>query len=310
MKHFLYLFSICALLLAVSCDDDDSGNAPAETKIIEYISTDGLIITPTSPNGFGARLLSNTYQEGLGTMTFGSAVTAIGYRAFFNCTTLQAISIPTRVRDIDEEAFSGCSNLQSVTLPDNVTEIGDGAFAYCDNLGAFASKFATADGRCLVVEGSLEAFAPAGITTYTIPPGVTEIGGGAFEGCKVLTSISLPATVKDIDERAFANCLSLASIDIPAGVSEVSTSTFEGCTALSNVILPASITEIESSSFKGCAALQSIYCAATTPPQLAAATFDDVAAAATIYVPTASVEKYKAAAVWSNYSSKIVGYEF
>ncbi len=308
MKRIFILFSICSLL-AVGCDEDE-GNVPNGADIIEYISTDGLIVTPTSPNGFGARLLSNTYQQGEGTMTFSSTVTAIGYQAFLNCTTLQAVIIPNRVRTINEKAFSGCENLVEVAIPSSLTDVGDSAFAYCDNLGAFFGQMATEDGRCLVVRGSLEAFAPAGITTYTIPPIVDEIGGGAFEGCEALTSISIPATVNEIDERAFAYCLLLASVDIPAGVSEISLSTFEGCTALASILLPASITEIEESAFKGCTALQSIYCAATTPPRIAAATFDNVASDATIYVPTASVEAYKAAAVWSTYSSKIAGYDF
>lgn len=309
MKHFFYLLSFCLLLLSAGCDEDE-GNIPIGTNIIEYLSTDGLIVTPFSPNGFGAPLLSNTYQDGEGTITFSGAVTAIGYQAFLNCSTLRVIIIPNRVRAINAEAFSGCDNLLEVAITGRLTEVGDSAFAYCDNLSTFFSPLATDDGRCLIMRGSLEAFAPAGITTYSIPPIVTEIGGGAFEGCEALTSISIPATVTEIDERAFAYCLLLASIDIPAGISEVSISTFEGCTALTDIILPASITEIEVSAFKGCTALQNIYCAATTPPRIAAATFDDVSATATIYVPTASVEAYKAADVWSTYSSKIVGYDF
>ncbi len=313
MKKIISILSVCSLLFVVGCDDDNPENplnTPAEAKIIEYASTDGQIVTPTSPNGFGARLLSNTYEKGAGTIKFSSAVTAIGYRAFLNCTTLQAIIIPPRVRDIEDSAFSGCDNLLEVTIPSSVSEIGDGAFAYCDNLGGFLGKFATADNRCLIVRGSLEAFAPAGLTTYSVAEGVTEIGGGAFEGCEVLTSIALPSTVNEIDDRAFAYCLALESLIIPSGVSEVNTSTFEGCTALTTVVLPATINEVDALAFKGCSALQSIYCAATTPPRITAGTFDDIASDAVIYVPTAALAAYQSASVWSTYSSKIVGYEF
>lgn len=313
MKKIISILSVCSLLMAVGCDDDNPENplnTPAEAKIIEYASTDGQIVTPTSPNGFGARLLSNTYEKGEGVIKFGSAVTAIGYRAFLNCTTLQAVIIPPRVRDIEELAFSGCDNLLEVTIPSSVTEIGDGAFAYCENLGGFLGKFSTPDNRCLVMRGSLVAFAPAGLTTYTIPDGITEIEGSAFEGCETLTSIALPPTLREIDDRAFANCLTLSSLTIPSGLIEINTSTFEGCTALTTILLPATVKEIDPMAFKGCSALQSIYCAASRPPRIAVGSFDDIAADAVIYVPASAVATYQSAAVWSTYSSKIVGYEF
>lgn len=313
MKKIYFLFTLITSACIVACGDDNTENpfnTPAEAKKIEYISTDGQIITPTSPNGFGARILSNSYTNSLGTIQFGSAVTAIGYSAFSGCTTLQAIKIPNRVRDIEDSAFSGCTNLVEVTIPNNVTEIGDGAFAYCYNLGAFFGKFSTPDNRCLIVGRSLEAFAPAGLTTYSIPDGVVEIGGSAFEGCEVLTNIAIPASVKEIDERAFAKCPALTNITILSGVTEISTSTFEECTALTNIVLPATINEIDALAFKGCTALQSIYCAATTPPRIAAGTFNDIAESAIIYVPTSAVAAYKAASVWSAYASKITGYEF
>ncbi|MBR6759224.1 MAG: hypothetical protein IKM03_02440 [Alistipes sp.] len=77
-----------------------------------------------------------------------------------------------------------------------------------------------------------------------------------------------------------------------------------------SIVLPATINEIDALAFKGCTALQSIYCAATTPPRIAAGTFTDISAAAVIYVPTAAVSAYKAAPSWSSYADRITGYEF
>lgn len=313
MKNLVYILLLTTVVGLTNCSDDTTKNpfdTPAALKRIEYVSTDGQIITPTSPNGFGARILSNKYNGELGTIEFESAVTAIGYRAFTNCTTLRGIIIPEKVRDIEEYSFLGCNNLVEVNIPKNVTEIGDGAFAYCDNLAAFYGKFSSEDNRCLVVNLSVDAFAPAGLTSYTIPYGVREIGGSCFEGCKELTSISLPSTINEIDDRAFAYCLMLESITIPAGVTEISTSTFEGCSALNNVILPGTINEIDALAFRNCNTLQNIYCAATTPPRIAANSFENIAASAVIYVPINSVTTYQNAANWSAYASQIVGYEF
>ena len=271
MKNFIILLIASLSLTCTACSDSDSPSIPiAETILIEYISTDSQIITPTSVNGFGARLVSNTYKDGMGTISFASPVTAIGERAFWNCTTLQAINIPLRVRAINDSAFGGCENLEGITIPASVMDIGDGAFAYCNNLEVFNGKFSTLDGRCLIIGRKLVAFAPDGLTTYNIPDGVIEIAGGAFEGCQSLASVGIPTTVTDIDERAFAYCLSLDNITVPNGVTELDPSTFEGCTTLATVILPASLREIDARVFAGCTALTNIYCRATTPPEILA----------------------------------------
>lgn len=311
MNKLFYISALACMLTVTACSDNDSYSIPIqETIYIDYASTDNNIIEPTSPNGFGARIISNTYNNGIGTIRFGSTVTAIGEKAFYNCSTLRAIALPLRVRSIDDSAFSGCDNLEGITIPASVVDIGDGAFAYCNNLEVFNGRYSTLDGRCLILGRTLVAFAPDGLTTYTIADGVTEIGGSAFEGAQSLASIGIPATVSDIDERAFAYCLSLDNITIPQGVTELDPSTFEGCSSLATVILPASLREIDSQVFKGCTALQDIYCRATTPPEIASGTFDDMLSTAKIYVPSSAVAEYQNANNWNNYASQIEAYDF
>lgn len=48
----------------------------------------------------------------------------------------------------------------------------------------------------------------------------------------------------------------------------------------------------------------------TTPPTLGGRVFEDISSSVKIYVPTQSVDAYKAATNWKNYASKIVGYDF
>lgn len=313
MKQIFRLTLLATISFLVGCDSDNKShplNPPTDIKAIAYTSTDGQIVTPANPNGFGARILSNTYTNSSGTISFGSAVTAIGERAFWQCTTLQSIILPARIRAIDDSAFSGCTSLSEIAIPSSVTTIGNGAFSYCDNLSAFYGNSATLDNRCLVIGSTIKAFAPAGLTTYSVFDGITEIDGSAFEGADNIIGISLPSTITRIDERAFAYCLGLTSITIPSGITEITPSTFEGCSALNSVILPATITEIDTAAFSGCNALQSIYCAATTPPRIALGTFDDIANNATIYVPTSAVATYKSASGWSTYADLITGYDF
>lgn len=70
----------------------------------------------------------------LAKLVIPSGVKYIGDSAFNNCTSLKNITIPDGIQDIDYFSFSGCDSLQSVTLSTSVTEIEDGAFSGCPNL--------------------------------------------------------------------------------------------------------------------------------------------------------------------------------
>ena len=107
--------------------------------------------------------------------------------------------------------FYGCTNLKTIIIPNAVEYISSDSFIGCTNLESFSGKYASADGRCLIVDGELIAFAPAGLTSYTIPNSVTKIGGNAFYGCTSLTSINIPDSVTEISGSAFDGCTNLES---------------------------------------------------------------------------------------------------
>lgn len=86
--------------------------------------------------------------------------------------------------------------------------------------------------------------------------------------------------------------------------SEVGESAFEECESLSSVIIPGNVTIINYLAFSMCTGLNSIICEAITPPTLRENAFNGPNSCP-IYVPTASVDTYKAASVWSNYASRI-----
>ena len=76
-----------------------------------------------------------------------------------------------------------------------------------------------------------------GLTSVVIPSTVTykdktyqviEIGTSAFYGCTGLTSITIPDGVTSIGYRAFYGCTGLTSITIPDGVTSIGSSAFYG----------------------------------------------------------------------------------
>ena len=98
----------------------------------------------------------------------------------------------------------------------------------------------------------------SGLTSLTLPAGITEIGDEAFEYCSGLTSLTLPAGITEISSYAFSSCSGLTSLTLPAGITSIGDDAFYGCSGLTSLNLPAGITTIGSSAFYGCSGLTSL----------------------------------------------------
>ena len=155
------------------------------------------ITLPNSITEIGYKAFAGCEQ--LQTITVPTDVTKIGENAFEDCTSLHSITLPTGIEYIGGRAFRNCVALQSITLPNGIEFIRDGAFEGCTNLKAFHSEYASADGKSLIVNGTLTAFAlGSGITEYVIPDEVTRIGRSTFDGYTLLQSVIIPEGVTEI----------------------------------------------------------------------------------------------------------------
>ncbi len=144
---------------------------------------------------------------------------------------------------------------------------------------------------------------------------ITLIGYQAFLRCNKLTSITIPDSVTSIGDDAFYYCEALTSITIPNSVTEIGESAFYYCHDLKSVTIGNSVTAIGNDAFYWCTKLNVVYCKPTTPPAGGSHMFDYYSngirpLGCTIYVPTESVDAYKAASGWSDYASYIKPYNF
>jgi hypothetical protein len=131
---------------------------------------------------------------------------------------------------------------------------------------------------------------------------VTSIGKDAFSGCQGLTSITIPNGVTTIESLTFYNCSYLTSVTILGNVTSIGNDAFYDCISLTSITIPSSVTSIGNGAFYGCQGLKEIYCEAVTPPDSEGEPFMDLGRSnIMLVVPDGSEELYKAHPIWKDF---------
>lgn len=161
------------------------------------------------------------------------------------------------------------------------------------------------------------SFAPSyGITSVTIPEGITFIGECAFQGCQI-TDLVIPSTVTSIGQEAFKRCYNLTSVTIKGG--SIGYQAFADCSGLTSISLQEGVTSIGDEAFSRCLELKgdlvipstvksigecafdvipvnTVKVFALVPPELGDKAFSPVVS---FYVP--DVKKYQECDGWKDY---------
>lgn len=129
----------------------------------------------------------------------------IGGKAFYQCNSLQEITLPKNLKHIGSYAFNYCNQLKDIILPNEVETIGEHAFEFCYNLSSvqFPPSLKRIEANafyCCISLSSINL------------PGLTSISENTFSGCSNLTEVKLPSTLERIGDNAFSNCDNLNKV--------------------------------------------------------------------------------------------------
>lgn len=129
----------------------------------------------------------------------------IGGNAFYQCYSLQEITLPKNLKHVGNSAFNRCNQLKDITLPSEVETIGEHAFEDCNNLVSIQFPPSLK---------SIESYAFYGCDNLNSInlPGLTSISNGTFYGCSNLKEVKLPSTLERIGNNAFENCINLTKV--------------------------------------------------------------------------------------------------
>lgn len=124
--------------------------------------------------------------------------------------------------------------------------------------------------------------------------------------CYGLASITISDSVTSIGSYAFNSCNNLTAFTIPDSVTSIGASVFSYCYGLVSITIPDSVTNIDINVFNGCYSMSEYHFKPTTPPTLASSNvFNNIPSDCIIYVPQGSLNAYKTATNWSQFSSKM-----
>ncbi len=178
---------------------------------------------------------------------------------------ITSCEINSNTKIIVSGAFWDCDSLQSVTIPDSVQSIGDGAFDSCYSLQSITvdsnnKNYSSLDGNLYNKDKTilLQYATGKAAKSFIIPDSVKSIGNGVFEHCRSLQSIEIPDSVRSIGDYTFYNCKSLTSVTIGNSVQSIGDYAFSYCIKLTSIEIPNSVQSIGDYAFYECNSLQSI----------------------------------------------------
>lgn len=198
--------------------------APIKIGNLKYtVNADRESVTVSGTSGNPRHL---TIESSISDNGTNYTVTKIGMGAFNS--TLEEVTLPPTLDEIEDSAFFKCSSLTEITIPEGVTKIGTNAFYGCSQLTSITIPS--------TIKNMDTAF-PSNpkLSQVTLTNGIYRISSSAFKDCTGLTEIKVPTSVYEICSDAFNGCTGLTSVTLEKGINIININAFKDCTNLSDV---------------------------------------------------------------------------
>ena len=216
----------------------------------------------------------NTEITSFDELRFFTGLTTIHSYAFYGCTNLTGIVIPSSVTSFGEDTFFGCVGLKYViALIENPFEIPQYTFYYNSQSEGIKPLshllFVLGDtwnwkwnnwGSSPKSDGSVFSANVDGIETkfevVSVRDRTCKLQDGFGDIPKTTTGVyTIPErtcglTVTGIGYRAFMDCNQLTGIIIPNTVTDIDVIPFMNCTSLTSITIPSSVKSIKGATFK------------------------------------------------------------
>ena len=163
-------------------------------------------------------------------MEVPSSVVAVGENVFYNCESLESVTLPSSVESVGGSLFSGCVSLKSITINGKWKKIPESFCEGCNSL-----------------------------SEIQIPEGIESIGQKAFANCASLKSVVTPTSLQVIYAEAFDQCDNLENVVLQEGLTAIYHDAFGSNydsyspgfmeRHLTSVIIPSTVVRIDSGAF-------------------------------------------------------------
>lgn len=130
----------------------------------------------------------------------------IEYMAISGLNSLESITLPSTIKEIETGGLSQNKALKEIVLPEGLEKIGGWLVQYGDSL-----------------------------ESAYIPSTLKEISYGIFFGCTSLVKVDISNGPTIIGDRSFGNCTALTSITIPSSVTSIHADSFKNSINLMNI---------------------------------------------------------------------------
>ena len=200
-----------------SCSGVSSVSIPSSVITIEWAAFEGTAFYNDPSNWVDNALyvdncLIAVKPELAGACEIAEGTRVIGEGAFYKCSSLTSVTIPSSVISIGYGAFIDCSSLSSVSIPSSVKYVGGNVFdgtALYNDASNWVDNVLYVDNCLINAKRDLSG-------AYNIAEGTRIIAEQAFSYTS-LTSVTVPSSVVNIGPRAFYSIDNLTDIQVESG---------------------------------------------------------------------------------------------